>query len=118
MKLKYEFEIVDMGDEVCAVPVRDNADEFHGVLTLNDVAAKMLEYIAQYDTPEQVHARLCDDYPDEDRREVGQKFCDFLCRRDVGVVGIDGPQVHQRRHGDVKGTVGLLGEILRILYQL
>ena len=78
MKLRYQFEIVDMGDEICAVPVSGNAQEFHGVLRLNGVAAKMLEYVQKYDTPEEVHRRLCEDYPEEDRMEIAQKLCDFL----------------------------------------
>ena len=78
MKLRYEFEIVDMGDEVCAVPVGDGAESFHGVLQLNDVAAKMLAYIREYDTPEEALAKLCEDFPQDDRREIGQKLCDFL----------------------------------------
>ena len=78
MKLRYDFEIVDMGDEICAVPVGDNAEEFHGVLQLNDVAAKMLTYIKEYDTPEEAFAKLCGDYPEDERGDVAQKLCDFL----------------------------------------
>ena len=78
MKLKYEFEIVDMGDEICAVPVGDGAEHFHGVLTLNDVAAKMLRLIKECDTPEEALAKLCEDYPTDEKQDIGQKLCDFL----------------------------------------
>ena len=35
MKLKYSFEIVDMGNEIIAVPVGNNADQIKGVIKLN-----------------------------------------------------------------------------------
>ena len=78
MKLRYEFEVVDMGDEICAVPVGENADEFPGVLKLNDVAGRMLSYIQESDTPEETFEKLCKDYPQDDKREIAQRFCDFL----------------------------------------
>ena len=78
MKLKYQFEIVEMPDEVCAVPVGDGAEEFHGVLQLNDEAAKMLGYMGECDTPEQVLQKLCEDFPEDDRIDIAHKLCDFL----------------------------------------
>ena len=78
MKLKYTFEIVEIADELCAVPVGDNSENLHAVLQLNDVAAKMLKYIAESETPEEVHEKLCADYPEDDKADIGQKLCDFL----------------------------------------
>ena len=78
MNLKYQFEIVEMPDEVCAVPVGENAQDFRAVLQLNDVAARMLDYMGKYDTPEEVFAKLCEDYPEDDKNDIAQKFCDFL----------------------------------------
>ena len=78
MKLKYNFEIVDMAGEMCAVPVGENSDQLHGVLQLNDVAAKMLGYIAESETFEEVHKKLCADYPEDDKDDIGQKLNDFL----------------------------------------
>ncbi len=45
MKLKYDFEIMDMGDQVMAVPVGDNAHELHGVIRLNETGAELLKMI-------------------------------------------------------------------------
>ena len=78
MKLRYKFEIVDVADEICAVPVGDGADKFHAVLQLNDVAAKMLKYIDECGTPEEVHKRLCEDYPEDDKLDIAKKLCEFL----------------------------------------
>ena len=35
MKLKYEFEPVDMGDETIMVPIGENANQVHGIIRLN-----------------------------------------------------------------------------------
>jgi len=78
MKLKYEFEMVEIGDELSAVPVGDNADEFHAVVQLNDVGAKMLKYIAESQSPEEVLQKLITDYPNDDRDDIAQKLCGFL----------------------------------------
>jgi len=78
MKLNYKFEICNIGDASCAVPVGENADNFHAMLQLNDVAAKMLQYIDECDTPEEVFKKLCADYPEDDKNDIGQKLCDFL----------------------------------------
>ncbi len=80
MKLRYTFEIMDMGEEMCAVPVGDNCQQMHGILQLNDVGAKMLKYIAESKTPEEVHEKLCADYPEDDKNDIGQKLCNFLNR--------------------------------------
>ena len=53
MKLKYEFVIMDMGDEFSAVPVGD--ETFPGILKLNDVGAEIMEQLKEETTPEQVH---------------------------------------------------------------
>lgn len=79
MKLKYEFEIMEIEEGVIgAVPVDENGAGFKAVLQLNDVAAKMLKYIAESETPEEVHKKLCSDYPNDDINDIGQKLCDFL----------------------------------------
>jgi len=78
VKMKYTFEIMDMGDVQCAVPVGSSSQKLHAVLQLNDVGAKMLKYIAENDTPEAVFEKLCADFPEDDREDIGQKLCDFL----------------------------------------
>ena len=78
MKLLYDFEIMDMGDETVAVPVGDSAQKFHGMLRMNAEAAQMLRQIGESSTPEEVLEKLCRLYPEEDRNELGQTLCDFL----------------------------------------
>lgn len=76
MKLKYDFEIVEMGEQSVAVPVGEN--NFNGVINLNDVGAKMLSIVAESTTPMEAHEKLCREYPEADSNEIGHKLADFL----------------------------------------
>lgn len=78
MKLKYEFSVMDMGDETVAVPVGDNADQFHGMIRLNETAAEIMELLREDTTPEAVHKILMERYPDSTRDEIGHMLADFL----------------------------------------
>ena len=78
MKLAFDFETMEIGDEWIAVPVGDEAKRFHGVVNLNEVAAQMMKYISESSTPEEVHQKLCMDYPNDDPKEVGENLCEFL----------------------------------------
>lgn len=78
MKLIYDFEITEMGDEIIAVPVGDNAERLSGIIKLNDSAKEMLELIQKYSTPEEVLEELCKNHPEDNRNELGQLLCDFL----------------------------------------
>lgn len=78
MRLRYKFCMMDMGGEIAAVPVGENASEFHGMLKVNDVAADILKQLAEETTPEAVHLYLCEKYPDFTRDEIGEQLATFL----------------------------------------
>lgn len=78
MKLKYDFSVMDMGDEIVAVPVGDNADQFHGMIRLNSTAAEILELLREDTTPPEVHKILMERYPDSTRDEIGVMLANFL----------------------------------------
>ena len=78
MKLKYDFTIMDMGDEFAAVPVGDDAAKFHGMLKLNALSAEILELLKQETTPEAVHKYLKDKYPESTDEEIAHTLVDFL----------------------------------------
>ena len=52
MKSKYQFERMELDDEIVAVPVGDNVDEFHAILNVNEEAMRILELMKE-DTNEQ-----------------------------------------------------------------
>lgn len=78
MRLRYKFSMMDMGGEIAAVPVGENASEFHGMLKVNDVSADILKQLAEETTPEAVHAYLCEKYTDSTRDEIGEQLATFL----------------------------------------
>lgn len=80
MRLKYEMAVMDMGDEIDAVPVGDNATEFRGMLKLNETSAFILEQLKEETTPEAVHAALKEKYPESTDQEIGESLADFLNR--------------------------------------
>ena len=80
MKMLYNFEIMEMGDEFVAVPVGDDRSRFHGMMRMNQEAAEMLRLIQQHRSPEAVLEVLLQSHPDLERNDIGQALCEFLNR--------------------------------------
>ena len=78
MKLKYELEIMNVNDEIVAVPVGNNASQFNGMIKLNKESKDILELIKKFDNPTDLHEELCKIYPDESKNQIGIELCDFL----------------------------------------
>ena len=78
MKLKYECTTWDTGVDIAAVPTGDNAQEFHGILKINDVAQYILEQLTEDTTPGEVHKYLKEKYSDSTDEEIGEILVDFL----------------------------------------
>lgn len=62
MKLKYELEIVNMGDEMIAVPVGEGANQLHGVLKLNKEGAEILELLKRETSEKEIVESLAQKY--------------------------------------------------------
>ena len=62
MKLKYEFETTELGDQIIAVPVGENAGDFKGVLTLNASAAAILKLLQKDTTADEIVSVLTEEY--------------------------------------------------------
>ena len=78
MKLKYEFEFIDVDDELVAVPIGDNATDFHGMIKINEETKEMLEIIKTCNKPEEVLDILCKNHPEDKKDELGRYLCNFL----------------------------------------
>lgn len=76
MKLRYEFVVTEMGEELVAVPVGDQS--FHGIVKLNRVGADILEQLREETSPERVHRYLKEKYPDSSDQEIGENLAAFL----------------------------------------
>ena len=85
MKLKYEFETTELGDEIIAVPVGDNARNFSGVINLNDSAAAILKLLQKDTTMEQIVSALLEEYEGtkEEMTAFVEKFIDKLRKEDL-----------------------------------
>ena len=77
MKAKYTFEIMDLDDGLVAVPVGDGADQFHGVLKVNETAAAILKLIEQETTEEEIVDALLKEY-NGNREEVAACVREYL----------------------------------------
>lgn len=78
MKLKYDFTIMDMGDEFAAVPVGEDAAKFNGMVKMNAVSADIFEQLKSDTDPAKVHKYLKEKYPDSTDDEIGQTLVGFL----------------------------------------
>lgn len=64
-----DFEIVTVADESMAVPVGEEATTFHGVVTLSDSAAYLLNILDEECSIEEIIDRFMEEY-DIDRETV------------------------------------------------
>ena len=86
MKLKYEFETVELDGEIMAVPVGDNATELHGLLRLNETAADIIELLRNETDVEAVTDGLLQKYEGE-REAIAAYVRQFVAQlKDLGVV--------------------------------
>lgn len=69
MKLKYNFETVDMGDEIICVPVGVGAEEVHGVLKLNKSGEKILDLLKEETNIDRIAKKITGAY-DNDPNEI------------------------------------------------
>lgn len=77
MKLKYTFEIMEMDDQVVAVPVGDNADGFRGILKLNQTAAEILNLLMNEKSIDEIKEELAKKYS-SDIGEIDKAVDDFI----------------------------------------
>lgn len=68
LKLKYDFEIIELDDRMVAVPVGENVSEFRGVIKMNTTAARIFELLKDDTTEDAIIDTLSAEY--EAPREV------------------------------------------------
>ena len=65
MRLCYSFEMVDMGDEIVAVPVGKKAGQLNGIYKLNKEGKELFELLANEITVDEIIGILEDKYEDD-----------------------------------------------------
>ena len=77
MKAKYHFEIMDLDDGLVAVPVGNDAEQFHGVLKVNESAVSIIKLIEQETTEEAIVNALMNEY-DEEKQTITEFVHGFI----------------------------------------
>ena len=87
MKAKYVFEIMDLDDGLVAVPVGDGAEQFHGVLKVNETAVAILKLLAEDTTEEDIVDALLKEYAGE-REQISGYVHEYIEKlMSEGIVG-------------------------------
>lgn len=77
MKLKYTFEMIEMDGDMVAVPVGNAADEFSGLVRLNQSASDIFELLTNDLTEEELVTALAERY-DTDRETIAASVHSYL----------------------------------------
>ena len=86
MKLKYEFETVEIDNEIMAVPVGVNAENLHAMLRLNETAAAILALLKEETTKQKVIDAILSEY-EGDPDKIAASVRGYLqTLRDKGVL--------------------------------
>ena len=85
MKLKYEFEITELGDSLIAVPVGDKLTGFSGVINMNESAVAIMKLLQEDTTVEQIVSALLEEYEGtkEEMTTFVERFIDKLRKEDL-----------------------------------
>ncbi len=65
MKLKYDFEMVEIGEEIIAVPVGQGADAVHGVLKLNKEGQEIFTLLSEDITEDTINNKIKTKYEND-----------------------------------------------------
>lgn len=77
MKIKYAFEIVDMGEEKIAVPVGKEAESLHGVIKLNKQGYEIFKQLLDGRTETEIINALNEKY-DDDLQTIKMYYEEFI----------------------------------------
>ena len=62
MHLKYMLETMELEDKIVVVPVGEDADEFRGIMKVNEVGATILDLLKQDISENEIVNHLYDEY--------------------------------------------------------
>ena len=76
MRLCCSFEVVEMGNEIVAVPVGGKASKINGLLKLNKEGKEIFEMLIAGNSEAEIRERLFEKY--ENKSEIEEILKDFL----------------------------------------
>lgn len=62
MRLKYEFETMELMDQIIAIPVGDSTEDYHEAIKLNGTAAFIFDLLKEETTVEAIVDRMEKEY--------------------------------------------------------
>ena len=77
MKLKYNFIINQVADNMVAVPVGNDLAGFSGFLKVNEIGAEILEILKEEATVEEVAAKMLEKHPESNMEEALETVKEF-----------------------------------------
>lgn len=85
MKTKYHFEIMELEDDMVAVPISGNEGQFHGVLKINETAAEILKMLEKDTTEMQIVEDLMQQYSgkEEEIKKYVHEYIETLINEGV-----------------------------------
>ncbi len=80
MKLKYEFVINQVADQMVAVPVGDGLENFSGFVKMNDIGAEIFEILKEDVTLEEIVTKMLEKHPEATKEEALETVKEFTDR--------------------------------------
>jgi len=77
MKLKFEFVMNNVADQIVAVPVGSDLENFNGFLKVNDIGAEILEILKNDVTVEEIVAEMLKKHPEATEAEASETVKEF-----------------------------------------
>lgn len=62
MRLKYTFEKLELNGKIFAIPVGEDADDYHGVIKMNETAFAIFQLLKEDTTEEAIAAAMEKEY--------------------------------------------------------
>lgn len=81
MKLKYEFVVNEVADQMVAVVVGADMEKFNGFIKMNDIGSEIFELLKSEITLDEIIAEMLKKHPEateEEARETITEFTDKL----------------------------------------
>ena len=77
MKLKYEFVVNQVADQMVAVPVGDGLENFSGFVKMNDIGAEIFEILKNDVTVDEIVEEMLKKHPEATKEEALETVTEF-----------------------------------------
>jgi Tfp pilus assembly protein PilZ len=91
MKIKKDYVVKTIGEDIVVVPIKDEAVRFNGIITLNKTGQFLFQSLQNYDLSEEALLSIMLDKYDVDEKRAKKDIHNFLskCRKN-GLIDEEG----------------------------